>query len=117
MKKHFYSIYIQLAYSLVSGILLLTIPNPVITLIGFAPTQEKWISVIGLLALSLCFYYYNIALSGNKQAILGTVYGRWFFTSIGTITALFGIMPILIIPAMLFEAGLAFWAWKEVKDF
>jgi hypothetical protein len=115
MQKQFKSIYVQMFYSLFSGLFLLTIPNSVITLVGFKPTQEKWIYVVGLLALSLCFYYFQIAKSGSRIAVLGTVYGRWFFTSVATIAALVGIMPKLIIPMMLFEAGLAFWAWIEIK--
>lgn len=115
MKKSFKSVYAQMIYSFISGIALLTIPNSFITLVGFEPTKEKWVSAIGLLALSLCFYYFQIARSGSIVAVMGTVYGRWFFTGIGTVSALVGIMPIMIIPAMIFEAGLAFWAWRETK--
>jgi hypothetical protein len=69
-------------YIFVSGILLLAAPNFVITLVGFKLTQEPCIYAIGLLALSLCFCYLEIARSGSPRAVIGTVYGRWFFTGI-----------------------------------
>lgn len=105
-----------MGYSFISGIILLIIPNFVTMLIGFAPTQEIWIKAIGLMALMLCFYYYNIAKSGSAQAVLGTVYGRWFFTSTVTMASLMGIVPIFVIPMMIFEAGLATWAWQETTS-
>ena len=116
MKQKIYkSIYAQMVYSFISGMLLLTIPNSVITIVGFQPTEERWISAIGLLALSLCFYYFQIARSGSVKAVMGTVYGRWFFTSVATVAALFGLVPLLIIPMMIFEASLAVWALREAN--
>ena len=67
------------------------------------------------MALMLCFYYFQIAKSGSTQAVMGTVYGRWFFTGVVTMTAVIGIIPKLIILMMIFEAGLAYWAWRETK--
>ena len=103
-------------YRLISGLLLLTTPNFAIAFVRFESSKEKWVSTIGLLALSLCFYYFQIARSESKKAVLGTVYGRWFFTTVATLSALAGFVPKLIIPMMIFEAGLAFWAWKETKS-
>ena len=115
MQKSYKSIDFQMGYSFVSGISLLVAPNFFIGLIGFAPTQEIWIKAIGLMALMLCFYYYNIARSSSYQAVLGTVYGRWFFSSVVIGIALLGVIPKFVILAMIFESGLALWSWREIR--
>ena len=115
MKKTYKSIHAQMLMSLVSGILLLSIPNKLIPLLGVAPTKEIWIYGIGLMALSLCFYYYQIARTTDKRVVMGTVYGRLFFTSTVSVLALVGIAPLIMFPLQFAEASLAVWAWRETK--
>lgn len=115
MKNSYKSIYAQMAMSLVSGILLLTIPNKLIPLLGVEPTKEIWIYGIGLMALTLCFFYFQIARTTDKKVVMGTVYGRLFFTSTVSILALAGIAPLIMFPLQFAEASLAIWAWRETK--
>ncbi|MEO8147959.1 MAG: hypothetical protein ABI723_10000 [Bacteroidia bacterium] len=68
--KTYKSIYTQLAMSFVSGILLLTIPNKLIPLHGIEPANEIWIYGIGLMALTLCFYYYQIAKTTDPKVVM-----------------------------------------------
>lgn len=115
MQKVFKSMYVQTVYSLLSGIVFLTISDKTLLSTGFTPTSKMWVSAIGILTLSLCFHYYLIARSGSVSAVMGTVYGRWFFTGVGAICAIAGFVPKVVIPAMIFEAGLAYWSWRETK--
>jgi hypothetical protein len=114
--KVYKSIYAQMTMSLVSGILLLTIPNKLIPLLGVEPTQEIWIYGIGLMALTLCFYYYQIAKTTDKNVVMGTVYGRLFFTITIAVLAILGKAPLIFLPLQIFEFGLAIWGWRETKQ-
>lgn len=115
MQEVYKSIYIQMIMSFVSGIILLTIPNKLLPLLGISPTQEIWIYGIGLMALTLCFYYYQIAKTIDKKVVMGTVYGRVFFTSAIAILAILGKAPLIFLPLQIFEFSLAIWGWRETK--
>lgn len=114
--KTYKSIYAQMSMSFVSGILLLTIPNKLIPLLGVEPTKEIWIYGIGLMALSLCFYYYQIAKTTDKKVVMGSVYGRLFFTITVAILAILGKAPLIFLPLQVFEFSLAIWGWRETKQ-
>jgi hypothetical protein len=116
MKKTYKSLYGQMAYTAISGVQMLFIPNIMLAPYGFPPTQENWIRVMGLLVLGLLFYYYPITKSGNKDIIWGTIYGRCFFCTGLIIMGLMGVMPKAIILFGIFELALAFWTWREVRN-
>lgn len=116
MAKTYKSVYVQMVYSGVTGLLLIMVPNFVMSLMGLEPTDEKIVYVLGLLAISLSFYYYQIAKEGSKKVVMGTVYGRYFFAGSVIALATIEILPLLIIPMMLFEASLAYWGWREIKN-
>jgi hypothetical protein len=113
--KGYKSIYVQMAMSFVSGILLLAIPNKLIPLLGIEPTNEIWIYGIGLMALVLCFYYFQIAKTTDKNVVMGTVYGRLFFTITISVLAILGKAPLIFLPLQIFEFSLAIWSWRETK--
>ena len=113
--KPYKSVYVQMTYSLISGMTMFLAPNFVAINMGFDTSLTKGISAIGLTALSLCFFYFQIARHGNSQVVLGSVYGRWLFTLVAIISAVMGLMPKIIIPSMIFEATLALWSFAEVK--
>ncbi len=102
--------------SFVSGVLLLTIPNKLISLLGIKQTEEIWIYGIGLMALTLCFYYYQMAKTTDKKVVMGTVYGRLFFTMTIAILAIIGKAPLIFLPLQIFEFSLAIWGWRETKQ-
>lgn len=41
-----------------NGLILLLIPNLLLTLLGLAPTEEPWIRVLGIIVFNLGLYYY-----------------------------------------------------------
>jgi len=66
-------------YILVSGLGLLLIPNLWLAPLGFAPTNESWVRVLGLLACVLAFYYWACALADSRAFFKATLYGRIAF--------------------------------------
>ncbi len=41
-----------------TGLILLLIPNLLLTLLGLAPTEEPWIRVLGIIVFNLALYYH-----------------------------------------------------------
>lgn len=109
------SLYGQLLYVIINGLLLLFIPNTVLGMFGFEPTHEIWLRVMGLLVLALSFYYYNIAHHGNRKIVMATVYGRLFFCGGLVLFAVFGIAQPMIAAFAGLETLLALWSWREAK--
>jgi hypothetical protein len=115
MKKRYTSLYAQVIYVICSGVPLMFFPNPLITLLGFEPTQEVWIRILGLLLTLLSVYYYRMAKYGNAETIKATVFGRIIFcTGIGLFVLLDWGKPMLLLFAFM-EALFAIWTWQEVK--
>ncbi len=114
MIKPFLSLYIQTIYAFLVGITFLTLPNKIFKIFGVPTTKEYWVFFIGLLALSFCFYYFQIARFGNAKVVMSTVYGRLFFTGSVIIFAFLDIFPKQFVGVMVIEASLAIWSWKEV---
>ena len=116
MQKTYTSLYGQLAYVIISGLQLIFIPNTLLTLFGFAPTNEIWIRVMGLLVLTLSFYYYAMARTGTRSVIEATVRGRLFFCG-GLISFVaLGLAKPPLVGFALLEIGLALWTWWELRD-
>jgi hypothetical protein len=115
MKTKFPSLYGQMAYVIGSGLSLLFVPNILLGIFGFAPTQEIWIRVMGLLVVVLAFYYRAIARSNAAEVALATVYGRLVFCA-GLVCFVFlGMAQTPLIGFALAETALALWTWQELK--
>lgn len=115
MKVIYKSLLGQMLYVTISGIQMVFVPNFMLKTFGFEPSNENWIRIMGLLILSLNFYYYAIARYGNKNIAMGTVYGRLVFCLSLITTGLLGIMPMPIILFGVMELCLTFWTFKEIK--
>jgi hypothetical protein len=116
MQKPYLSLYGQMGYVVVSGLLLLFIPNVLLPLLGFAPTSEIWIRVMGMLVLVLSFYYYAMARHGNKIVVQSTVQGRLVFCAGLVVFVLLGLAKPALIGFVLAETALALWTWRELRQ-
>ena len=65
-------------YELVLGLVLLLIPNLLLPLFGFPPTDEPWIRVVGMIELILAYYYIQAARQGLRCLLRWTVHERSF---------------------------------------
>jgi hypothetical protein len=110
------SLYGQLIYVILTGLQLLVIPNVFLSIFGIETTNEVWIRVLGMLVLTLSFYYRAIAHHGNHEIVKATVWGRWFFCAglIGLV--IIGMAKPIFVGFALLEAGLAFWTWRELQS-
>ena len=57
MKKASVSILVFGVYVMVMGVLLLTIPNVLLGLVRYPTTDEVWIRVLGVVTISMGYYY------------------------------------------------------------
>jgi hypothetical protein len=116
MKKALYpSLFGQLFYVLGSGLILIFIPNVLLSLFGITPTNEVWIRIMGLLVLILTIYYYHIAYYGNDRIVWATVLGRLVFCGGLVLFVLLGVAEVPLIGFALVETALTLWTWRELK--
>lgn len=98
------------------GIVLLLVPNLLLTLFGIAATNEVWIRIVGVLALALSAYYITAGKLNLTPILKVTVYVRssiiFFFTGfvlaglVSPMLILFGVVDFL-------GAMWTFWALKK----
>lgn len=115
MQGRYKSLYVQVLYVILSGLPLAVFPNPLLKLLGFAPTQEVWIRILGLLLVVLSVYYYRLAKYGNDKTVMATVLGRSIFC-VGIISfVLLDLGKPMLLAFAAVEAFFAVWTWREVN--
>lgn len=91
------SIFIFGVYLLILGVILVVIPNSLLSLFG-VPSTEAWIRVIGIQFLVLASYYIQAARKNVVDFFLWTVYARPFPILIIIVFVLMGfVTPALIL--------------------
>lgn len=63
-------------YLLGLGLILLIVPNLLLGLFGFLPTDEVWIRIVGVLALVLAYFYNKAARSEMTELFRWSVHAR-----------------------------------------
>ncbi len=106
---------VQTLYMLSGGLGFLFIPNLLIPLIGFEPTQEIWIRVLGALILGFCFVNLKMTQELNIPYVRASIYGRGIFCSILAIFVILGMAPWFLIGLAIGEIALALWALTGLK--
>ena len=76
MSKSALSLFVFSVYLFVLGIILIVIPNVLLSLFSFPETNEVWIRVVGMLLFILGFYYFQASKSEIKKFFQWTVYAR-----------------------------------------
>jgi hypothetical protein len=106
-------------YLIGMGVGFVGMPNILLGMLGFPPTDEVWSRVVGVLALLLAFYYIQAARADLKPFIQWTVYTRiaafLFFTGF-TLVGLAGPMMILLGSVDLVSAFWTEWALRKEKQ-
>lgn len=85
-------------YVLLTGIALLVAPNLTLSPLGFAPTSEIWIRVLGALAAIVGYYYWACGAADAKAFFRATIPGRLGFCALCmALVALAGApLPLLV---------------------
>lgn len=110
------TIFVFGCYMLVLCVPLLLAPNLLLKPLGFAPTDEVWIRVAGLLVLYLGFYYVMAARWEARAFIAATVPVR------ASVIFVFGIFVAAgLVPPMLLLFGVpdllgAGWSWQALRN-
>jgi hypothetical protein len=66
-------------YVLLTGLTLIFVPNLLLSVFGFPPTQEIWIRVMGALATAVGYYYWACAKALDIKFFRATLVGRPIF--------------------------------------
>jgi hypothetical protein len=111
----FTSLFVQAIYVFITALQLIFIPNVLLGTFGFAPTQEIWIKVFGIVLISLSLVYYGIVKDGNPEVVKYTFYSRIFVAlGFGALVIAGQVEPTLILFAGI-DIATAIWTWFELK--
>ena|SRR5438067_1455020 len=103
-------------YLFVLSALLIVAPNAVLLPFGFAPTNDPWIRVLGVVAFGVGFYYWRAALSENVEFYRWTLLTRPFvFVSFGLLALLRLAAPQLALFGLVDLAG-AIWTYVGLRE-
>jgi hypothetical protein len=104
-------------YLFVLGIVLITIPNPFLSLFAMPATHDVWIRVVGMLVVILGYYYMTAARNELVPFLRATVVGRTavLVSFIGFVVL--GLAPPILILFGVIDAVAAGWtAWALAAD-
>jgi len=115
MSRSALSVFVFGIYVAVLGLLLIADPNPLLALVGIAPTDEVWIRLAGMLLLILGFFYVQ---AGRADLV---PFFRWtLVTRLGAAVFVTGFVlagwigPVIILFWLGDLAG-ALWTWSALR--
>jgi hypothetical protein len=106
------------AYAFLLGVPLLLFPNVVIPWLGFAPTEEPWVRIVGMFFLGLTLISISIFLSPTARSIKGSIAVRSWFIVVLYALALSGFpwgLHVIATLALVGVIGTAHAYWREVR--
>jgi hypothetical protein len=109
MSKSAVSMFVFSIYLFVLGVVLLVVPNVLLSLFGFTETSEVWIRVVGMLVFFLGFYYNRAARYELKSFFRWTVYGRCGVLVFFIVFVVLGFAPAVLILFGVIDAAGALW--------
>lgn len=116
MNKAAWSMVIFAIYVGITGAMLIFVPNAFLGGLGFPPTYEVWIRIVGMCFGGLAFYYGLGGMMNLREFSHLTVYARSltlpFFAILVLLT---GTKPVLLIFGVIDLLG-ALWTWVALRD-
>jgi len=116
MSKVAWSIFVFGIYVILLGIILMVIPNVILSIFGIPATSEVWIRVVGMLGF-LIGYYYIRASRHEKEMIVfyrWTVHARSSVIIFFIIFVAFGLVKPILILFGVADLLAAIWTWKTL---
>lgn len=92
------------------------IPNPVITLFGFAPTSEVWIRILGVMLGILAFFYLMAVREGIVSFYRWTVYTRLAVLPLFAAFVLLDMAPPVLLLFGVVDVAGALWTWLGLRS-
>lgn len=112
----FKSLFVQAIYVFSTGLSLIFIPNMILELVGFTPTNEIWIRILGIIVLTLSIFYTGVIRHGNADIIKYTIYGR-IFAGLSIISLVIsGLAQPMVALFACVDIATALWSWAELKN-
>ena len=115
MSKSAKSLFYFSLYLFVLGLILLLIPNVLLTLFKFPATNEVWIRVVGMLVLILGYYYLQSSKNEINKFFQWTVYARSAVLVFFIVFVLLGLAPTILILFGLIDAVAALWTQLSIR--
>lgn len=116
MSKSARTIFVFGIYLVVLGITLVTVPNLLLGLFGFAETQEVWIRVVGMLVLILGVYDVQAARQGWDGFIRLSVPLRMSVPAFFGAFVLAGLAPPVLLLFAAVDLAAAAWTWVALRE-
>ncbi len=110
------SLYVWSLYLLGLGVILVVIPNILLSLFGFPSTDQVWIRVVGVLVLVLAYYSYASANENNRSYFRWTVPGRIVVPILFVLFVLLNLAPPQLILFGLLDLAGALWTWQALRS-
>ena len=109
MSKAAFSVFVFSLYLFALGVILVVIPNVLLSLFRIPATNEVWVRVVGMLVLILGFYYSTAARNELTPFLRATVYGRAAVLVFFVAFVSLGLAPPILIVFGLIDAVAATW--------
>jgi hypothetical protein len=77
MSKAAISLLVFGIYLIGTAAILIFAPNVLLGLLGFAPAQEPWIRVCGVVMIAIAIYYLAAARAEDRVLFRASTWGRW----------------------------------------
>lgn len=102
-------------YVFVTGLVLLLVPNVLLSIFGLGSTTEVWIRVLGCVATALGAYYVVMGRAEATAFFEATLWGRgWIFLSFLGLVLVGMAKPPLVLFGVVDLLG-AIWTWRALK--
>jgi hypothetical protein len=115
MKHSSVSMLLFAVYMTCLAIAFVFFPNPVITLLGFAPVTDVWIRVFGVVLGIMAFYYCMAVREEATNFYRWTVYGRLALLPVFGAFVGLGLGPPVMLGFGAFDSGCAMWTWLTLR--
>lgn len=103
-------------YLLGLAVVLLTIPNVPLKIVGFPETNEVWIRVVGFLSLVLGYYYVQEARRDETEFFRSTILPRVLAIVFFIIFVVLGFAPINLLILIVVDPIFILWTYFALRS-
>lgn len=115
MSKAARSVYVFSFYLFALGIVLIAVPNLLLTTFGMEETREVWVRIVGMLVLILGYYYNGAARQGLTTFFRWTVHARLAVLAFLIAFVALGFAPPVLIVFGAIDAAAAGWTAAALR--
>jgi uncharacterized membrane protein HdeD (DUF308 family) len=103
-------------YLILTGVILISIPNVLLASLRTEPAEEPWIRVLGAVVAILGYYYSTAAKNELTDFFRATVWGRNAILALFLALVLLRLAPPQLIVFGIIDAIGAFWTWTSLRS-